>query len=91
MKLRQMHVQVKYFILLSVITTLLSNCSFNQEEDLHYNIVLIMTDDQGYGDLSYHGNPILRTPHIDQLANQSVKLNNYHSATTCSPGLKNQA
>ena len=32
------------------------------------NIILIMTDDQGYGDLSIHGNPVLETPHLDAFA-----------------------
>ena len=31
------------------------------------NVVLVITDDQGYGDLSCHGNPILKTPHLDKL------------------------
>ena len=42
------------------------------------NIILIMTDDQGYGDLSIHGNPIVKTPHLDALAKQSTRLENYH-------------
>ena len=36
------------------------------------NVLLIITDDQGHGDLGCHGNPILRTPHLDRLAGQSV-------------------
>jgi len=49
------------------------------------NVVLIITDDQGYGDLSCHGNPVLETPHLDALAGESVRLENYHVAPTCSP------
>ena len=49
------------------------------------NVVLIMTDDQGYGDLSCHGNPVLKTPHIDQLYRESVRLTDYHVSPTCSP------
>src|SRR6059058_719592 len=49
------------------------------------NILFILTDDQGYGDLSCTGNPILRTPNIDHLAAQSVRLSNYHVSPTCSP------
>ncbi len=49
------------------------------------NIVLIMTDDQGYGDLGCTGNPILKTPHIDRLAAESSQLTDYHVAPTCSP------
>ena len=49
------------------------------------NVVLIMTDDQGYGDLSCHGNPLLKTPHIDRLSRESLRLTDYHVAPTCSP------
>ena len=49
------------------------------------NVVLIITDDQGYGDLSCHGNPVLKTPHIDTLHAESVRLLDYHVAPTCSP------
>jgi arylsulfatase A-like enzyme len=49
------------------------------------NIVIVITDDQGYGDLSCHGNSILKTPHIDRLHSESVRLLDYHVAPTCSP------
>ena len=49
------------------------------------NIVLIMTDDQGYGDLSCHGNPDVQTPHLDQLYRQSVRFTNFHVDPTCAP------
>lgn len=49
------------------------------------NIVFIITDDQGYGDLGYTGNPIVKTPNIDRLASESSQLTNYHVAPTCSP------
>ncbi len=49
------------------------------------NVVLIITDDQGYGDLSCHGNPILKTPNIDRLFREAVRLTDYHVAPTCSP------
>lgn len=49
------------------------------------NVVLIMTDDQGYGDLSCHGNPILQTPNLDKLYAESIRLTDYHVAPTCSP------
>jgi arylsulfatase B len=49
------------------------------------NIVFIITDDQGYGDLGYTGNPIIKTPNIDRLASESSQLTDYHVAPTCSP------
>lgn len=49
------------------------------------NIVIVITDDQGYGDLSSHGNTVLQTPNIDEFREQAVRLNDYHVAPTCSP------
>jgi arylsulfatase B len=49
------------------------------------NVVLVMTDDQGYGDLGCHGNPVIRTPHIDALHGRSVRFTNYHVSPTCAP------
>ncbi|MCS1409789.1 MAG: Arylsulfatase [Verrucomicrobia subdivision 3 bacterium] len=49
------------------------------------NVVLVITDDQGYGDLSCHGNPVLKTPHLDRLHSESVRLTDYHVAPTCAP------
>jgi arylsulfatase A-like enzyme len=49
------------------------------------NVVLVMTDDQGYGDLSCTGNPIVKTPNIDTLYARSVRLADFHVSPTCSP------
>ena len=49
------------------------------------NVILILTDDQGYGDLSCTGNPVLQTPHLDKLYDQSVRLTDYHVDAMCSP------
>ena len=49
------------------------------------NIVFILTDDQGYGDLSCHGNPILQTPNIDRLHAEGVRFTDFHVSPTCAP------
>lgn len=49
------------------------------------NVVLIMTDDQGYGDMSCHGNEHLQTPSIDRLYRESIRLTDFHVDPTCSP------
>ncbi|MFB0554226.1 MAG: arylsulfatase [Phycisphaerae bacterium] len=49
------------------------------------NVVLVMTDDQGYGDLGCHGNPVIKTPNLDRLYTQSIRLTNFHVGPTCSP------
>jgi arylsulfatase len=49
------------------------------------NVILILTDDQGYGDLSCHGNPILKTPNIDRLHAEGVRFSDFHVSPTCAP------
>ncbi|HHF42587.1 MAG TPA: N-acetylgalactosamine-4-sulfatase, partial [Candidatus Aminicenantes bacterium] len=49
------------------------------------NVILILVDDLGYGDLSCHGNPVVKTPNIDHLYHQSARLTNFHVDPTCSP------
>jgi arylsulfatase len=49
------------------------------------NVVLVMTDDQGYGDLACHGNPIIQTPRIDAFYQQAVRFTDFHVSPTCSP------
>lgn len=49
------------------------------------NVVFILTDDQGYGELGCHGNPVIKTPHLDKLYGESVRLTNYHVGPTCAP------
>ena len=49
------------------------------------NVIVVLTDDQGYGDLSCTGNPVLKTPNIDRLAGEGVKFTNFHVDSYCSP------
>lgn len=49
------------------------------------NVILVMTDDQGYADLSCHGNPVLKTPNLDQLCAESVRLTDFHVSLFCTP------
>jgi len=54
-------------------------------KDTRPNVVLIITDDQGYGDVGAHGNTMIHTPHMDTLWSQSVRLTNFHVDPTCAP------
>ncbi|GAB5559024.1 MAG: arylsulfatase [Synoicihabitans sp.] len=49
------------------------------------NIILVMTDDQGMGDLSCMGNPILKTPHLDRFYQRSTRFTDFHVSPTCAP------
>jgi len=42
-----------------------------------------MTDDQGYPELSIHGNPVLNTPNLDKFAENSVRFGDFHAAPMC--------
>lgn len=49
------------------------------------NVLIVMTDDQGLGDFSFTGNPILKTPNFDRFASESVRFTDFHVSPMCSP------
>lgn len=49
------------------------------------NVIVVLTDDQGYGDLACHGNPHLKTPHLDKLHGESVRFTDFHVSPLCTP------
>ncbi|PAW81018.1 MAG: hypothetical protein B9S31_03400 [Spartobacteria bacterium Tous-C9RFEB] len=49
------------------------------------NVIFILTDDQGYGDLSAHGHPLLKTPNFDRMHNEGVRFDNFYVSPSCSP------
>lgn len=77
-------------LLSGLATLLLGGCAHIEPQttnlqDSRPNIILIMTDDQGMGDLSCMGNAILRTPHLDRLYEQSTRFTDFQVSSTCSP------
>ncbi len=77
---------MRYFLLL--LTVSLAACSAeisDPKASQRPNVIIVITDDQGYGDLGVHGNPVIRTANLDALANESVRLDDYHVAPTCAP------
>ena len=75
--------QIKTIFLALVAITLSSVCSLAQQSQP--NIILIITDDQGFGDLGYNGNPHVKTPVLDRLADQSIRFNNFYVSPVCAP------
>ncbi len=59
--------------------------SFCLAEGARPNVILIVTDDQGYGDMSCHDNPWLETPNLDRLHDEGVSLDDYHVDPVCTP------
>jgi len=50
------------------------------------NVILCMTDDQGWGDVGYRGHPVLKTPHLDQMAKDGLQFERFYAAApVCSP------
>ena len=49
------------------------------------NVIIIITDDQGYGDLGYTGNPHVKTPNLDAFAKKSIRFNNFYVSPVCAP------
>jgi arylsulfatase A-like enzyme len=49
------------------------------------NVVLVLTDDQGYPPIGAHGHPFVQTPHLDAFHADAVRFEQFHSGTTCAP------
>ncbi len=49
------------------------------------NVLIVLTDDQGMGDFSFTGNPVLKTPNLDRFAESAVRLTDFHVAPMCTP------
>ena len=59
--------------------------SCNQDKGARPNVILIITDDQGYGDLGVKGNPVIKTPNLDALADESAEMTQYYVHPVCAP------
>ena len=50
------------------------------------NIILVMADDQGWGQTGYYNHPVLKTPHLDAMANNGLRFDRFYAAApVCSP------
>ena len=79
---------MKRFVKLVAIVCLLGSISehaVGQSKKQRPNFVVVMTDDQGYGDVGYMGNPHVKTPNLDQMSKESLRLNRFYTAPVCSP------
>lgn len=60
-------------------------CMFSLQSQDRPNVILVLTDDQGIGDLGAHGNPWLKTPEIDAFYDDAVRMTNFHVSPLCTP------
>jgi arylsulfatase A-like enzyme len=72
---------MKQFLLLFGVLCVFATQTFAAQP----NIIFILTDDQGYGDLERHGHPLIRTPHTNRLHDESVRFDNFYVSPSCSP------
>jgi arylsulfatase A-like enzyme len=83
---------MKYNIIVLILTagmmSITSSCNQLVREDVSRkpNVILILADDLGYGDLGCYGQHTLKTPHIDQMAAEGIMLSNHYAGSTvCAP------
>lgn len=74
--------QVASMIMLFLVKLFLAPMAFASSSP---NVLIVLTDDQGYGDLRCHGNPVIETPNMDKLHSESVRFTDFHVDPTCSP------
>jgi len=74
-----------YFSSLLIASTLLGLSGWSQAATQKPNVLVIIADDQGYGDFGFMGNHVVQTPNIDRLASQSAVFKNFVVAPACSP------
>ena len=72
-----------HILLISVLALFIVACS--KTEESKPNVILIMVDDQGYGDVACLGNEYIQTPNIDELYEVSARFTDYHVSPTCAP------
>ncbi|RMG02844.1 MAG: sulfatase [Planctomycetota bacterium] len=72
-------------VLLACVTTALVVSTGTAAEPKRPNVLIVVSDDQGYGDLAAHGNPVIDTPNLDALHDVAVRLTNFHVDPTCAP------
>lgn len=80
------HIRMNFFQIITGVLFLGIITSCNLNEDKNPNIILIMADDMGWGDMSFRGNPIQETPYLDKMADEGIVFNRFYSASAvCAP------
>ena len=72
-----------FFLLCTFLFFFKTNSQVFKKQDRKPNVILIITDDQGFGDLGINKNSILKTPNIDELSSESIVFNNFFDTNSC--------
>src|SRR5262245_65668058 len=82
----RVHLIYSIVLVLAVIPPLVSAEATNQDAEKTPNIIIILADDLGYGDLSCYGSPTIRTPQLDRMAAEGMRFTDFYSAAeVCTP------
>ena len=73
------------FVVFAWAMSIAPQASHSAETSRLPNVIFLLTDDQGMGDFSCHGNPVLKTPHLDRLQRECVRFVDFHVAPMCTP------
>ena len=79
------NVFIRAFCLLSLASLSSKLCAAEKLEGTKPNIIVMMTDDQGYGPVGRHGHPWIQTPNLDRMYDSSLRFTRFLVAPTCSP------
>ncbi|PXX25415.1 arylsulfatase [Arenibacter sp. ARW7G5Y1] len=71
------------FVLLCIVVFI--GCSEESKKTKRPNVIIVVTDDQGFGDLGYYGNPHVQTPTLDSFAKESVRFDQFIVSPVCAP------
>ena len=88
---RQLRTKTGVFFWLLLPTSVIVNpfgelsCAQTKTNPVRPNILIMMSDDQGYGDIGSHGNPFLKTPSIESIGKQGVEMTHFFTYPSCSP------
>lgn len=88
--IQKIYHNMEYCIILTVLLFFITSCSQNPDpspsaQTEKPNIIILLTDDMGYGDLSVQGHPTIQTPNIDQLASEGIRFTSFQTAVWCVP------
>src|SRR5204863_61480 len=72
-------------IQLDILPTALAAATLAALKQTRPNVLIVLTDDQGLGDFSFTGNPVLKTPNFDKFAREAVRFTDFHVAPMCTP------
>jgi len=81
-----MNSKIFWLSLLGIPAFLSSGCDMSEEKSKQPNIIVVLADDQGWGDMAYNGHPVLETPNFDNLASTGLRFDRFYAAApVCSP------